>query len=559
MKLRIIFSVALCFISVLCFSQILMQDNFDNNILSSNWTKEGTGVNIDNGIMKLTQDVTDRPTNLFSKWITFNATKPIIISRRVNVKNAGDYFYANMTLHFNNNTKGNSISIQYLYTKYYDNAYKSLKQGTQINYNSTTFNEKIIGSNIFGDWFTEKIIYYPTDGNVYYYRNDELIGNVKTDITHKGNNTIRLSFSPYGWYTKHYHYFDDILITQNGKIPQNNSQNIVSNSKTNVPKSNVKSSNQLSKEAKDVYNISKSKQFDKFNTTEVVYNKITYQVKLVKQPGIDIIIINKYKEGIGFTNSCIFNKSNLKPIFDFGKYLVLGRIFKVSNENHYYIPISSINPISGDVKKRSGLYDLTYNEEVFKPNEFYSIDYPYLLDHEANELAPDYYVLELPLNTLQLSPGDIYDNYYLYNIKDKSIIGNRSSDVKKNNYKSNSSSNTSSNYEIIEQNNISEIKVLDENANESSSISISIGCNNYKHILDKENEGFNIVYTSNSKSFSSNKDLSYLNNEIDNKIIYGEGGIATISFIADNGKKSFLKIKFNRGGSYRLEIYGKKY
>lgn len=194
------------------------------------------------------------------------------------------------------------------------------------------------------------------------------------------------------------------------------------NAKTNP---NVKSSNQLSKEAKDVYNISKSKQFDKFNTTEVVYNKITYQVKLVKQPGIDIIIINKYKEGIGFTNSCIFNKSNLKPIFDFGKYLVLGRIFKVSNENHYYIPISSINPISDDVKKRSGLYDLTYNEEVFKPNEFYSIDYPYLLDHEANELAPDYYVLELPLNTLQLSPGDIYDNYYLYNIKDKNIISNR--------------------------------------------------------------------------------------------------------------------------------------
>lgn len=147
----------------------------------------------------------------------------------------------------------------------------------------------------------------------------------------------------------------------------------------------------------------------------------------------------------------------------------------------------------------------------------------------------------------------------IYTILKIKILLVIASDVKKNNYKSSSSSNTSSNYEIIEQNNISEIKVLDENANESSSISISIGCNNYRHILDKENDGFNIVYTSNSKSFSSNKDLSYLNNEIDNKIIYREGGIATISFIADNGKTSFLKIKFNRGGSYRLEIYGKKY
>lgn len=435
MKLRIIFSVALCFISVLCFSQILMQDNFDNNILSSNWTREGTGVNIDNGIMKLTQDVTDRPTNLFSKWITFNATKPIIISRRVNVKNAGDYFYANMTLHFNNNTKGNSISIQYLYTKYYDNAYKSLKQGTQINYNSSTFNEKIIGSNIFGDWFTEKIIYYPTNGNVYYYRNDELIGNVKTDITHKGNNTIRLSFSPYGWYTNHYHYFDDILITQNGKIPQNNSQNIVSNSKANVPKSNVIRNNQLSKEAKDVYKLFLNNKGTS-KSHYVKYNGYDYLIEPCKDENIDLIILTKYINDKAAT-ICIFTRKEQTSIVDFGRYSDFGGVFKLYNEKKYYAKVITTKP-----RENWGLFDLNKKSEIIKP------EYEHVFANDFTKISNDIDELDgngvIILKTRTACPNSIYNKINYYNLYNNSLTYGECPTNSASNTTINSSSNNSS-------------------------------------------------------------------------------------------------------------------
>lgn len=150
--------------------------------------------------------------------------------------------------------------------------------------------------------------------------------------------------------------------------------------------------------------------------------------------------------------------------------------------------------------------------------------------------------------------GKVYDN---------SVVGQTIKEIGKNLPKSENVNNQSnSNYEILEQTNITEIKVLDENARESSSISISVGCNNYKHSLDKENDGFSITYFSENrvsdKGFTLNKDLSFFKNEIDTKTIYENSGIAIISFIASNGKSSYLKIKFKKGGSYRLEIFGKK-
>jgi len=163
-----------------------------------------------------------------------------------------------------------------------------------------------------------------------------------------------------------------------------------------------------------------------------------------------------------------------------------------------------------------------------------------------------------PLGDLQKTvdiAGKVYDN---------SVVGQTIKEIGKNLPKSDNLSNqNNSNYEILEQSNIDELKISDENARVSSTISISVGCHNYKHSLDKENEGFSITYFSENrisdKGFTLNKDLSFFKDEIDTKTIYQDGGIATISFVADNGKTSFLKIKFKKGGSYRLEVHGKNY
>ena len=89
---------------------------------------------------------------------------------------------------------------------------------------------------------------------------------------------------------------------------------------------------------------------------------------------------------------------------------------------------------------------------------------------------------------------------------------------------------------------------------------LNIGCNDYSHSLDKENEGFKIIVETNGKTVSNNKDIM---NVIDpyeinlSQYQFKEDAIVTISFFSANKSYTELKLRINKGGAYRIEIFPK--
>lgn len=114
------------------------------------------------------------------------------------------------------------------------------------------------------------------------------------------------------------------------------------------------------------------------------------------------------------------------------------------------------------------------------------------------------------------------------------------------------------NYQILEQVNVEKFEIDDTTAQPSNSLSVSVGCNSYKHQLDKENDGFNVVYLAGEKTYTVAKDLSFFKNEIDSKSFYDEG-VVLITFLSDRDKLVTLKIKFKKGGYYRIEVFPKQF
>lgn len=123
----------------------------------------------------------------------------------------------------------------------------------------------------------------------------------------------------------------------------------------------------------------------------------------------------------------------------------------------------------------------------------------------------------------------------------------------------------SNDYEIIGSANIKKIEVtkttwhggIDYN---TEGLAINIGCNNYKHELDKENDGFSIVVNSNGQVFSSYLDKINLidSNEIDlNNGQFRNSATTNINFYSRKNTSVELQLKFKKGGSYRIQIYPK--
>lgn len=142
---------------------------------------------------------------------------------------------------------------------------------------------------------------------------------------------------------------------------------------------------------------------------------------------------------------------------------------------------------------------------------------------------------------------------------DNSVVGQTIKEIGKNLPKSSTTANLNTeNYEVLEQININRFEFTEENAqprNGDERLYLSVGCNNYKHQLDKENDGFIVSLD----KYTRNKDLSSWENEIDYKQFFqNDGGIVTISFYSSENIYTSLKLRFKNGGNYRIEVYPKK-
>ena len=198
-------------------------DSFNNNILDTLfWKNRATNKNdirVESNILKIEQNTTDLPTNLYTNWLYVNQNANITVERKVYLNYNNTYFTPSISFEYNNSDTA-IFRIGYNYTNYYtswdDNSYNINIQDALKNYNNDGggyISDIKLNDFIRGSWFTEKLI-YSTQTNVYkYYINGVLKGYGQLSKPAQNIQSIRLRFSPYGWYTGNYQNMDDFKIS----------------------------------------------------------------------------------------------------------------------------------------------------------------------------------------------------------------------------------------------------------------------------------------------------------------------------------------------------------
>ena len=199
-------------------NRIIFKDNFNNNTFDTLfWVNDAINKNdirVENNIMKLEQNYTDRKTYLYSKWFNVDSTSSILIERDVLIHvNGNAPSYISMSLNFNDSF----IICDHPYITYFNNYYEDL-YGIYVssdfrNYRDLCYKQRVRDV-LFDNWFKEKFLYNLKTGEYKYWVNDTLYGNgiFKKPGTQVRN--FRLNFNPWSWNTGHYQYFDNFVLTE---------------------------------------------------------------------------------------------------------------------------------------------------------------------------------------------------------------------------------------------------------------------------------------------------------------------------------------------------------
>lgn len=197
-------------------TNILFQDDFNDNVIdSTKWvvTRGNARVAEESGVMKVEQNVTDAGGYLQSMLIPIEKNVSLTIKRKVLVHSGGEYTYHNLGVYLNTDATP-VFAISYLNTLYYDGGY----QGAALNGIYTTSAAGVrtkLNDAIWDTWFDEEIVYDPTSGQLNYKINNATVNSVNVGLLPvAATNNILLGISPYGWWTGHYHYMDDISVSQ---------------------------------------------------------------------------------------------------------------------------------------------------------------------------------------------------------------------------------------------------------------------------------------------------------------------------------------------------------
>ena len=201
-------------------SSIVFQDDFnDNSIDTAKWivTRGNARVAEETGIMKVEQNVTDAGGFLESQWFTISPSAPLTITRKVKVHYANNYYYGNMQLLLENYANSeNNLSNGFYGLSYYNDSYYPLV-GMMLNTNIAGAFKRSpsLGSVLWDTWFEEKTVYNPQTGIIELFINGIKQGELNAGVLPKlPSYRIKLQFSPYGWFTGHYQYMDDLVISQ---------------------------------------------------------------------------------------------------------------------------------------------------------------------------------------------------------------------------------------------------------------------------------------------------------------------------------------------------------
>lgn len=139
----------------------------------------------------------------------------VVLERKYKVHHGGKYNETHIDICFSDDM---FLRIAYLRTDYWQsyshsiNGIHLLTKGAWHNPANTKDIWKV-GSLVLDEWVKEKVVINP-DGWVEYFMNDRSIGKYKfNEIDLSKAQYVKVSMSPYGWWTGHRHHMDDFVLT----------------------------------------------------------------------------------------------------------------------------------------------------------------------------------------------------------------------------------------------------------------------------------------------------------------------------------------------------------
>lgn len=197
-------------------------DDFnDNDIDPLRWPNiGGNDVSEQDQILKVETNVTDSGGYIASQWINIDPNKPLTITRRVQHHYGNDKYKGIIRIELEGDPDY-SFGVTYGNMNYQSGIYCSVlgfylfrnnQPGGQC-VHQPYLSDRI--NPIWDQWFDERIVYDPRTGDFEYHVNNQLqttfnVGALPSSTT----NRIRIFINAWGWFTGHYHYVDDLVITQ---------------------------------------------------------------------------------------------------------------------------------------------------------------------------------------------------------------------------------------------------------------------------------------------------------------------------------------------------------
>lgn len=200
-----------------CLQGFVIHDDFNDNILDASlWEPQGRGrIQEVNGRLEIEQTITDGYAQVITKPFSLKPSGKLTISRRALARAAGNYVHQTMSLLSSDQLSG-YFRVWYAKYDYHSPPIYQATYGIGITttdcaiYTQSCSRSDLIPA-IWDQWFDERVEYYPASGLVRYYINEQL----RITWTAKkvsGEQLVRVSIYPYGWWTGHYQYTDDFSI-----------------------------------------------------------------------------------------------------------------------------------------------------------------------------------------------------------------------------------------------------------------------------------------------------------------------------------------------------------
>ncbi|HRB28764.1 MAG TPA: hypothetical protein PK517_01145 [Nitrosomonas sp.] len=203
---------------------ILLSDNFDDGILSSNWSFTGDTVREEDGILKILTNQTDNGGVLSST--PFKLPEGVLtLTRKVKLHYGNEFAMPWISLSYRDglNALNNLFSIYYGQMSYNGAPHQSvygtfLAPGNSSPHSRESGGMTVKGSKpvLWNEWFDETITYDRSTGKVRYSGNGMEIEGTAPILP--AETPVWLMISAWGWYTGHSHFMDDLEVSSDEVI-----------------------------------------------------------------------------------------------------------------------------------------------------------------------------------------------------------------------------------------------------------------------------------------------------------------------------------------------------